>query len=536
VNFAQGRRGTFDRFTTGEQTRLTAVGTRLVRIDAMLHIISTAEGVYDWTLLDGNIENVQATGADVLLTLGYMPTWLADTSYGTDPYVTGYGYAQNPPTDFAKWQQLVRDVVFHLNITKGYGIKYFAVWNEPNLTLVSSTGMSGYYPLYKYAAQGVKAADPTAKVGGPTVAGFDTAGLQGLINYVKANSLPLNFVNWHGYEDTLPSKLPGRAATVRSWLTAAGLPTAELIMTEWNADQGPPVIEDDPLVITRSAGMVAPMNWYALDAGLSEIFYFRVKRPAPTLQGIIQDGGTPPFPQYNSFTMLSMMAGTRISASEAMDANGIGVGALAAKDPDVVTVLTWNYQNTGTTSFSTDLVVSSLPSEFSGKSIRMKRYLVDETHSNVTYDPTKAELEKVEDLVLPPAAGVSRTFTLQPNAVSLIVLSPEGGSSAADTTAPSAPTNLRNPSVSSSAAYLMWSASSDNVKVVGYKVYRQGVQVATTASTSYSDPGLTASTTYSYTVRAYDAAGNTSAPSNAVSVTTQALDAAPAPPKGLQVF
>lgn len=91
-----------------------------------------------------------------------------------------------------------------------------------------------------------------------------------------------------------------------------------------------------------------------------------------------------------------------------------------------------------------------------------------------------------------------------------------------DTQAPSAPANLSAVAADSSTVNLSWTASTDNVGVTGYRVYRDGVQVATTTGTSYTDSGLTASTNYSYTVSAYDAAGNASAESSAASATTQA--------------
>jgi chitodextrinase len=92
----------------------------------------------------------------------------------------------------------------------------------------------------------------------------------------------------------------------------------------------------------------------------------------------------------------------------------------------------------------------------------------------------------------------------------------------ADVTAPSAPAGLAAGSVTASSASLSWTAASDDTGVTGYKVLRNGAQVGTSASTSYADTGLAASTTYSYTVQAYDAAGNTSAASTALSVTTPA--------------
>ena len=89
-----------------------------------------------------------------------------------------------------------------------------------------------------------------------------------------------------------------------------------------------------------------------------------------------------------------------------------------------------------------------------------------------------------------------------------------------DTTPPSTPTGLTATGVTSSSVSLSWSPSTDNVGVAGYRVYRGGTLAGTTTGTSFTDTGLTASTQYSYTVVAYDAAGNVSTASAAVSATT----------------
>ena len=89
-----------------------------------------------------------------------------------------------------------------------------------------------------------------------------------------------------------------------------------------------------------------------------------------------------------------------------------------------------------------------------------------------------------------------------------------------DTLAPSVPTNLSASAVSFTQINLSWTASSDNVGVAGYKVFRNGTQIATTGGTTYPDTGLSASTTYTYTVSAYDAAGNNSAKSASANAAT----------------
>ncbi|HST46793.1 fibrinogen-like YCDxxxxGGGW domain-containing protein [Jatrophihabitans sp.] len=90
----------------------------------------------------------------------------------------------------------------------------------------------------------------------------------------------------------------------------------------------------------------------------------------------------------------------------------------------------------------------------------------------------------------------------------------------ADTTAPSAPGQPVSTGVTTTAATISWPAATDDRGVIGYQVWRDGAQVGATASLSYTDTGLTPGGTYSYTVRAYDAGGNVSADSPALSVTT----------------
>lgn len=92
--------------------------------------------------------------------------------------------------------------------------------------------------------------------------------------------------------------------------------------------------------------------------------------------------------------------------------------------------------------------------------------------------------------------------------------------SSGDIEPPTIPQNLTATAVSSSQIDLSWSASTDNVKVTGYRIYRDGTETATTANTSYQDTGLTPETTYTYEVSAYDAAGNESDKSNSAQATT----------------
>ncbi|MFE5298963.1 carbohydrate binding domain-containing protein [Streptomyces sp. NPDC056632] len=96
------------------------------------------------------------------------------------------------------------------------------------------------------------------------------------------------------------------------------------------------------------------------------------------------------------------------------------------------------------------------------------------------------------------------------------------GGGGGDTQAPSAPSSLRSTGRTASSVSLTWGAASDNVGVTGYDVYQGATKVSTVTGTSATVGGLTASTAYTFTVKARDAAGNVSPASDAVTVTTEA--------------
>ncbi|MED5390861.1 MAG: fibronectin type III domain-containing protein, partial [Pseudomonadota bacterium] len=133
------------------------------------------------------------------------------------------------------------------------------------------------------------------------------------------------------------------------------------------------------------------------------------------------------------------------------------------------------------------------------------------------------------DTGLSPATSYAYTVSAYDNAEPENESSPSSPAvtvaTLADTQAPTAPDNVAGSASSSTVIALTWAVSNDvgGGSVAGYKVYRDGVELATTTSTSYSDTGLTPATSYAYTVSAYDDADpqNESNPSSpAVNVVT----------------
>jgi chitodextrinase len=106
-----------------------------------------------------------------------------------------------------------------------------------------------------------------------------------------------------------------------------------------------------------------------------------------------------------------------------------------------------------------------------------------------------------------------------------------------DTTPPTAPTNLTATATAPNAIALSWTASTDNVGLSGYQIYRDGAPASIGSvggtTTSYSDTGVLPSTAHTYTVRAIDTGGNLSPHSNQASATTPADTTPPSAPGSL---
>lgn len=100
-----------------------------------------------------------------------------------------------------------------------------------------------------------------------------------------------------------------------------------------------------------------------------------------------------------------------------------------------------------------------------------------------------------------------------------------------DKTAPTAPANLKAAAVSENSVTITWSPSTDNVGVTAYQIYKNNTYLNSTTSTTYSVTNLTPATTFQFTVKAKDARGNLSPPSNILTVTTTSLATSAQPSK-----
>jgi hypothetical protein len=156
-----------------------------------------------------------------------------------------------------------------------------------------------------------------------------------------------------------------------------------------------------------------------------------------------------------------------------------------------------------TSSFSVDL---PLPATIAPGTYRLSLWLPDSS-TNIRAD-SRFAIRFANQNTWDAATGVNVITTALPVTAT------------SDTTAPSAPEGLVATHTSSSQVTLSWAPSTDNIEVVGYRIYRVGSEIGSTAKTTYTDSALKPATYYSYSVAAYDAAGNLSAHSTPSGIMT----------------
>lgn len=173
--------------------------------------------VYDFRIVDRIIDTYRARGIHPYLEIGFMPQALSAAPAGTPyrrpwrsngPKGSGTGGWNYPPKNYARWAELVYQWTRH-NVAR-YGRAeverwYFEVWNEPNLDFYWSGDEDGFLKLHDLAIDAVRRALPTARVGGPDVAGSGGAFMDRFLAHVTTGTnyatgkigTPIDFVSFH---------------------------------------------------------------------------------------------------------------------------------------------------------------------------------------------------------------------------------------------------------------------------------------------------------------------------------------------------
>ncbi|RTY95986.1 M4 family metallopeptidase [Flavobacterium sp. GT3R68] len=205
-----------------------------------------------------------------------------------------------------------------------------------------------------------------------------------------------------------------------------------------------------------------------------------------------------------------------IATTNAFYAVGVGAAYVGATDVTAPTAPT-NLAAAGTTSTTTNLSWTAATDNVAvtGYNVYNGATLVT-TVTGLTYTVTGLTASTAYTFTV-KAKDAAGNISAVSNAVNVTTSAATG-----DTTVPSTPTSLTASGTTTTTTNLSWGASTDNVGVTGYNVYKGAVLLTTVTGTTYTATGLTAATAYTFSVKAKDAAGNVSASSNVVNVTTQA--------------
>jgi xylan 1,4-beta-xylosidase len=398
--------------------------------------------VYDFTITDKTFDEYKKAGVRPFVELGFMPKDLASTVPGVTEYQLHYpkptmgGSVNNPPKDYAMWGELVRRFTEHL--VQRYGREevakwYFEVWNEPDISYWHGTP-ADYFKLYDYAAAGVRAALPTARVGGPASTGpsGEKAGAF-LDNFLKhclndksaANGkpIPLDFISFH--PKGRPSVLDGH---VRMGL-ANELKAADAgfrIVAKYPQLIHLPIVlsEADPEGCAACSMKTNPANAYrngplyatytaAAIKGLFELqdrskvnlismlswsFEFEGKDYFEGFRTLATNGVDKPV--LNVFRMAGLMSGERVMTNstgkvpiDEILSSGVrqapDVDALATKAEHQAAVMLWDYHDDDLPAPGVDVQVMIDGIPVGVKKVLLQHYRIDDTHSNA-YNVWKA--------------------------------------------------------------------------------------------------------------------------------------------------
>jgi xylan 1,4-beta-xylosidase len=450
---------------------------------------SQGRPVYNWTILDHMFDTYRERGVRPYAQIGFMPKAL---STRPEPYqhewrpglkydVIGTGWSY-PPTDYAKWAELVRQWVAHC--VERYGRAevekwFWEVWNEPNGAAYWHGTPEEFYKLHDFAVDAVRRALPTARVGGADVAGYGGKFMQDFLvhcargtNYATGLAgTPTDFLSFHAKGS--PSFVDGH---VRLGISAQ----LSEISRGFAMIAGVPEFSRKPIVIGESdpdgcAACLGPQLGYRagtmyssytaaslareyaladrfgvnLEGALTWAFEFE-DQPYFAGQRVLATNGID-LPVLNVFRMLSLMGGQRVeatsSAEVALDVivrDGVrgvpDVGVLASLQGRKLCVLLWHYHDDDVPG-PTAIVSLNLDNLPHGGDPRVTQYSVDATHSNAfaqwkllgsPAQPNDAQYQQLREsgrlspgVVLPVSvAGSAATLTipLAREAVSLVTL------------------------------------------------------------------------------------------------------------------
>ena len=389
--------------------------------------------VYEWTTVDRIFDTYIERKMKPLAQIGFMPaalspkpqpyqhSWQPGTPY--EQIMTGWAY---PPTDYAKWSELIYQWVRHC--VQRYGQAeveswYWELWNEPDgHYLIAGDKQQEFFKMYDFAADAVKRALPTARFGGPHTAGtgkfydnFLKHVLYGKNFATGKTGSPIDFIAFHAKGSP---KVVGGVVQMDIGIHLTRIANGLKSVTAYPELKHLPVIigESDPEGCAACGMQTNPENAYRNGSMYSSYTaasiareYDLIDETGAKLIGAVnwsfEFEDQPWFagfrelatngvnkPVLNVFRMLGMMEGNRVEvkgdlaySAASMRASGVrgartDINALAARGARSITVLVWNYHDLDVQDGGAPvaLEIKGIPAS----KVTLTHYRVDATHGN----------------------------------------------------------------------------------------------------------------------------------------------------------
>ncbi len=322
-------------------------------------------------------------------------------------------------------------------------IQYVELFNEPDKTWAIPSGhwegltVEDYYRWYRIGYSVVNEVNHhlhpaiPLRLGGPATATFDESFLRRFLDWYARDPDPakrLDFISYHQYKHGAdPARVGAEKQTVRRWLSSRRLdPDTPVFVTEYGVFPGDATGTTLNADLLTQAAAMETLAYYYINSGMDLEMHWAYSHPTNPRKSMFVSGvDGAVYPYGNLLTMQSMMKDQQVSAtSDGLSRTGIGVNALATVDASGVAVLTTNYQaNGGEASHVVSLHVDRLPPRLAHRRLQLDRYVIDSTHSNYAHDASSSTLARVERRIIRADDRIETGFRLEPNAVTLVVIS-----------------------------------------------------------------------------------------------------------------
>ena len=424
---------TNDMFFRAHNLLCTGDGTPALKWGSTDVYTEDADGkpIYNWTIIDHIFDTYLARGVRPYAQIGFMPEamsvhpepyqhqWRPGLSYSE--IGTGWSY---PPKDYQKWAELVYQWVNHC--VSRYGREevehwYWEVWNEPNGPAYWHASPDDFYKLHDYAVDAVRRALPTARVGGPDLAGSGGPFMENFMKHVVSGTnyatgkigTPTDFISFHAkgspsFVDDhvrmgIANELRGADAGFAMIARMPEMKDKPIVIGENDPDgcaacQGPQLGYRNTTMYSSYTAAVyageydlAARRGVNLDAAITWAFEFE-DQPFFSGQRTMANNGID-LPVFNVFRMFSKMDGNRVQVKSSaeiplddMMRNGVhgvpDVSALASVSGKKLKVMIWYYHDDDVpgNDAEIELKLDNLP--FADGAVTLTHYRIDSEHSN----------------------------------------------------------------------------------------------------------------------------------------------------------